>query len=365
VPSHFSTIQKAINQSANGDTVLVSRGVYKESLKIDGKSFTLSSNFIHSKDKTDIRETILDGNGATILEIKNVDTTMTLIGFTFRNADDGISARARFNFLYNYVTDCNDGIDYESGGGGLCRYNVFFQNKDDAIDLDGDVDIIIEDNILRDNKDDGIEIRLQEYDGPQLTYIIRRNEITGNGEDGIQIIDYPDLSNRIFYIQNNIISKTAMAAIGCMSNGNTREDYEAASIPERIFLINNTIVDNHYGITGGDNMIVLNNIIAQTQKIAIKNIDGNSIIGYNCLWLNGTDIVESNGDDSYLIKSDPKLNKKFRLKKISPCIDKGSHNFKKKGKILYSFPKESFTGKAPDIGAFEYGHTIWEFDNLE
>lgn len=59
--------------------------------------------------------------------------------------------------------------------------------------------------------------------------IIRNNIISGNKEDGIQLIDYQGTSSRTFYIENNIISGTGMAAIGFMSDGITVEDYRAAS----------------------------------------------------------------------------------------------------------------------------------------
>ena len=94
--------------------------------------------------------------------------------------------------MHNRILKCKDGIDYEEHSGGLCRYNIFGLNDDDAIDLDDYPDVIIEDNILRNNNDDGIEIILHEYSGPQISYVIRRNLISGNGEDGIQFIDYID-----------------------------------------------------------------------------------------------------------------------------------------------------------------------------
>jgi hypothetical protein len=121
-------------------------------------------------------------------------------------------------------------IDYESGNGGICRDNVFENNSDDAIDLDNDCEATIENNVIRDSGDAGIKVRLQPYAGPTLQIIIRNNTITGSGEDGIQLIDYADVSNRVVRIERNLIAGSAMVGLGLMDNGNTMEDLRAASI---------------------------------------------------------------------------------------------------------------------------------------
>ena len=45
VPSNYATIQLAITASNNGDTVLVSTGVYYENINFYGKGILLSSNY--------------------------------------------------------------------------------------------------------------------------------------------------------------------------------------------------------------------------------------------------------------------------------------------------------------------------------
>ena len=84
------------------------------------------------------------------------------------------------------------------------------------------------------------------------------------------LIDYPDLSDRFLLIERNLIQGNAMAGLGLMDNGDTSEDYRAASIPERIHVYNNTFVDNDHALTGGDNLIALNNLFVNSTTLATK-----------------------------------------------------------------------------------------------
>ena len=206
VPGEVATIQGAINIAEEGDLVLVAPGTYNETLTLNGPSITLASRFIESGDAAAVEETILDGtdpNGdegrmdRIILVGADAGPNTQIAGFTIQNGDDGISCEADIHILHNRFIQNVDAIDYE-GGGGVCAYNVFERNEDDAIDLDGACGGVFEHNVIRDNEDDGIEIRLHPYDGPAKRAVIRHNRIVGNGEDGIQFIDYPDPDNRTF-----------------------------------------------------------------------------------------------------------------------------------------------------------------------
>ena len=72
VPEQYTTIQSAIDVSANGDTILINDGTYVENLIIQDKYITLSSLMLIDEDQSHISNTIIDGNlnGSTIqLEI--------------------------------------------------------------------------------------------------------------------------------------------------------------------------------------------------------------------------------------------------------------------------------------------------------
>jgi hypothetical protein len=355
VPQDQPTIQAGIDAAQDGDLVLVSSGTYNEALTIANKTITLASLFYTTSDEQFVDQTIIDGNGLKVITVEATAGLQTkIIGFTIQNGIEGISAFAKLDILNNRFTGHGDAIDYGSGGGGLCRNNVFENNSDDAIDLDNDSEAIIEDNVIRNNDDDGIEIRLYEYSGPTLNIIIRNNIISGNGEDGIQLIDYPDVSDRVFLIEGNLITGSVDAGLGLMDNRDSNEDFRAASIPERIHLLNNTFVDNDHSLTGGDNLIALNNLFVNTTNIALKGVDGDSIAAYNLFWNNGTDTQSSNMDMSTTLFADPLLDSNYQLQLGSPAIDAGTAQYVlASGEIVLDLPPSAYFGAAPDLGAFE------------
>jgi hypothetical protein len=354
VPDDLPNLSAGIDSANPGDTILIAPGTYSENNNLR-KDLTIASWFLTTGDTSYIRSTVIDGGSNTVFNIFPPVTEATfIIGLTIQNGDDGIMAEAPFNLLHNYITTCEDGIDYESGSGGTCNNNTFRFNSDDGIDLDGTLYFIsIEDNIIIDNDDDGIEIRLHSYVGGASWCQIRNNTICRNGEDGIQFIDYPDISNRTYLLERNLICDNDMAGIACMDNGVTQEDYRGAAIPEPIYVFNNTISGNDHGMTGGASLIAVNNLIINSATLGAKNVAGNSLISHCLLYNNGQDFINCNLEEETNIFSDPLIDDNYTPVEGSPCIDKGIALLVIGSDTVLNLLPGSYFGTAPDIGAME------------
>ncbi len=100
VPDDFETIQGAIDESENGDTILVRIGEYPTRANFNGKNVIVASHFIIDGDENLITQTILNGGNhdGSIIVFRTGETAL-LIGFTLRGANTD------FGSSFAYIAD--------------------------------------------------------------------------------------------------------------------------------------------------------------------------------------------------------------------------------------------------------------------
>ena len=362
VPADYPTIQAAMDAAPSRALVLVSPGTYRETLYVP-RTLTLASTYYTTGDRSLIDRTVISGASAD-LETAVVgssagpDTRVT--GFTVRDGKDGIKVRGAAVVEDNILTALGtDAVDFPRDTTGLVQNNLMYANGDDAVDVNESSPVIV-DNVMRNNTGEGVETRVTNMTAPIDEVVIRGNRILNNGQDGLQIIDddaittNPSGSATLFTIDRNIIAGNAQAGLGLMDSGTTSEDYRAASLVERITVTNNTFDGNNHGITGGNNLVAVNNIFMRHPNIALKNVDGASRVAYNHFYGNGTNSTGSNVDPGTTYVGDPKLDADRAPLPGSPVVDAGTATYlMPTGEEAVSVP--GFVGAAPDIGAIESG----------
>ncbi len=373
VPQDFSTISAAINAAGSGNTVLVSPGTYSETGTINiTKDLILASTFINSGNQNDVSNTVIRGGGSNGLFIVSGGANVRIEGLTIENARKPITIDVGHGTIRNNVIRDNnsDSISFEGDTSGVAEFNTIINSGDDGIDIDGlRGPYTIRGNTILGSDDDGMEFRMiGKYlvTGP-LKYEVYENLIDGAGGDGIQLIDYPkdNEDRREIHIHHNYIKNATYAGVGTMPDketkrGNLSETYPEFAFMERVFVTNNTIVNNDNGIAGGDNFIVLNNIIADN-RLGATNLDENSRLDYTMFFNNSLSGVPSGVQGSNIIFDDPRLNSDGSLQNGSCAIDAGASSYTWQGENVLTIT--TFNGSAPDLGWMESDGTslaaIW------
>jgi PKD repeat protein len=370
VPANQPTLQAAVAAAATGDTVLFAPGAYTGGIWMPDKGLVFASRYLTTGDTTYIAQTVLSGlvadvcggasgcTGDAIFEMGPHAAASAVIGLTMTNAVKGVRTSCRTDVDHCHAVGmvlAGDGVNYLPRSSGTVSNSLFMNNRDDGIDLNGDVSVTVVNNTILNNSDDGIEFRMYPYAGPTLTVTVTGNRFIGNGSDGIQLIDSPDSSHREVRIERNLFSGNQKATVGCMGDQNTSEDYSGSPLGEHVVFANNTCVGNFYGVCGGANTVVVNNIFAGTTNSALRRIGGNSICAYNLLWNNGLNYETSNMDLPHTRTADPLLDSNFKLTSGSPAIDTGIASFQWRGQTILNLPPSAYSGSAPDLGAYEFG----------
>jgi thiol-disulfide isomerase/thioredoxin len=130
----YQTIQAALTDSINGDTLLVQAGTYNESLDFDGASCTLIS-------ESGPESTIISaGNNGAVLNMLNSGSS-TIDGFTLRDGSSSVGSAAKINgspTIQNCIirdnTSTSDFVIFGTGNPTI-KNNVFCGNSHDNIGI--------------------------------------------------------------------------------------------------------------------------------------------------------------------------------------------------------------------------------------
>jgi len=285
-PADFGRIQDAINNSWDGDTIVVKPGTYNQNISFIGRAIVLTSQ--NPDDPSIVRSTVIKADSDYSVTFKwNEGNRSVLMGFTITGRGIYCSG-ASPTIAKNMVTDC-------------VSHGIFGQNNATPV---------ISDNTIQGNAEPGI----YRCDGP-----IINNTISQNGA-GIAYCNGPIINNVIsansniqqgfggglYYcdgdivgnvIVNNYASFMGGGLYGCDGSivGNIIAGNRAGLSGGAIStcsapISNNTIVGNIASQNGGGlhncTGFIRNNIIAFNKAANAGGIYGVSKNSYNCFWMN-------------------------------------------------------------------------------
>jgi parallel beta-helix repeat protein len=287
VPLDYPTIQSAIDNALDGETIYVWAGTYTENVLVN-KMVTLIGN-----GSTD---SIIDGSGGNVVNIQSDWVNIT--GFNITNGNDGIyfSSFSNITISGNNITMNNhDGIFLQDSS----NYNKIFKNNISESFFGIEVknscnyNTISENNIFDNHEGMWLQISCNfntisnnnitsnNYDGIDLSIssnnnTISGNNITSNNEDGI------DLSSSCNY--NNITNNNV--------SSNIEHGIHLYQSPHNLVENNNVFSNIQYGIrlvSSSNSNITGNDVFLNTQDgISLNSASNTSITGNN---------VSSNSDD--------------------------------------------------------------------
>jgi len=383
----FSSLQKAIETSAFGDSIFVKKGRYlletsismKEGVKIYG-SFVGRESYLASRIITP-ESTILDGqNKRRVIFNNGLTDAAVLDGFliTGGRADQGggIYNREASPILNNLIIIGNTASGVGgAGGGGI--YNV---SSHPTL-----VNVIISGNTAIGGSFGGGGGLYNYYSSPSLTNVTISGNTAENNNDS-KDFDFTEVSEDNYSVNGG----GGMLNVNCYStitnaviNGNRLKGNAAGgailSFESRPILTNVTISGNKTGLVNFfySEPEIRNSIVIGNGKFEINNRDNSGTVvsyslvqgyegqgGIGNLDGNTVNVEDVFVDSNFDFKSDTIGNYKLKATKDNPVIDKGSDTFYAVGNSpdlsTIFFDRAGF-GRFDgtiDMGAYEYHFPI-------
>ncbi len=264
VPDDFSTIQKAIDNADEGDTIFVKSATYFETLVIDKSVYLIGDN---------PNTTIIDGNYTQVYNVIEITSNnVKITGFTIQRSG-GVKYYERA------------GIHIEYSNGNNISYNIITDNYGDGIRLEGSSNNLILENNIIENFRSGIAIMDSSHNntinGNTLTdnfsgiYVsdsdnqnILQNIVKLSGNNGIDIDD--SSNNEIF--GNIVLDSYNFGMVIYRSSGDTIYQNRLSnnikgvwlSFSENNKVFRNNMTNNEHGLDIGSssNNMIFENVIS-------------------------------------------------------------------------------------------------------
>ena len=412
VPSgEYGSIQSAIEDANDGDTIVVSAGTYQENINFLGKAITLRS--IDPNDPNIVAATIIDGSNPTDPNIGSVvtfnngeDTNSVLSGFTIQNGSgqtdptvtwriwtgnngDGggaLCTGASPTITKNVFRNCRA----KYGGGGIfCHnnaspvitHNTFLNNYagwyGGAVFARLYCSPTISDNTFKENQCDylGGAVYFADHSHPKITNNwFEKNDCRLLYAGAI----YYFVSCSPVIACNFFIANTAQS-VGSAMNMNAGS---SGVVINNYFKDNSTRASNGAAIrvSSGGYDLIANNIIVENVGIGIStesgsapivknnNVWGNTVSNYGGTLSDQTGINGNISDDPQIAPELPEpFNSFFEFDVNSPCIDAGGNDSVPSWLTLdYDGTSRIFNGVV-DMGPQEY-HSLrvpQDFDTIQ
>jgi OmpA-OmpF porin, OOP family len=183
VPNEFKTIEAALEQAEEGDTVFVHRGIYREKIMLKDKVALIGES---------VRETIIRGKGRGVL-VKGANKAV-IRNFTIENGEKGIlcenvtmtiehncivgNEASGIHCLVSLPAIRNNVVYRNKGTGIFCEtvrslrtvveHNIIAENGYCGILLSGNSEVVVQNNVFMRNKQFGIWVN----DGARRSRIV-------------------------------------------------------------------------------------------------------------------------------------------------------------------------------------------------
>ncbi|MBI1729775.1 right-handed parallel beta-helix repeat-containing protein [Candidatus Acetothermia bacterium] len=219
----FSSVQKAIDAAARGDTVIVGAGTYQENVSIV-KSLTLKG----ASQDTVVIQGLAEGKsviriaGSTQVVLEDLTISGAKAGPTSATLADGIRVRDKANVSLTRIQisgNADDGLDVADQAQAHIQASTIESNGDDGIFLDKQAQATIEDNSITSNGGCGVWAITPQVSGQNNHMMANGADLCGNTLPALRIPLLPVTQNAQITFPGNYSS--LQEAVDAVADGGT------------------------------------------------------------------------------------------------------------------------------------------------